>query len=220
MALTLLNAVNETLKRVNLIQGDTGVLTDLTDSAKQHWIDSHVQLWNEVVDELYRLHGAAFSTEASTANVTLVTSTREYTLETDLLSIYWPLINETDGDRIWEYPGGYNQMRKDQLQPSQWTGQPLFAAINPATNKLRMDRAPTAAENGDVYVMFYKKTIQLSLAADTFPFHDEVVRALVPVVATAYKLEDRRDDSSAISGVPGFARAVQLLTQNEPRDSW
>ena len=52
MAKTLLDGVNEVLKRVSLIQGDNAILTDLTDSSRQVYIDVAVQVWNESVDEI------------------------------------------------------------------------------------------------------------------------------------------------------------------------
>ena len=53
MAYTLLDAVNLSLKRVRVIQGDAGVLTTLTDSARQADIDIMIQAWNEIISDLY-----------------------------------------------------------------------------------------------------------------------------------------------------------------------
>ena len=50
---TLLNGVNEVLKKVGILEGDTGLLTTLTDSPRQIFIDTAVQSLNEVNDEVY-----------------------------------------------------------------------------------------------------------------------------------------------------------------------
>ena len=44
MTKTLLNGVNDLLKRVKVIAGDTGTLSTLTDSAKQAYIDTAIQV--------------------------------------------------------------------------------------------------------------------------------------------------------------------------------
>lgn len=225
MAYTLLNAINATLKRVNIIGGDVNALTTLTDSARQNHIDVALQVWNAMVHELYRLTDRALPTEVGTVNLTLAAK-REYTIGsgadlniTDFEQIRWPLIDETNGQWINQYPGGWDQMRRDQLQPSQWTGLPHAGVISPETGALRLDRTPESSDVGKIYVVKYDKRFNLSSASDTFPFSDTVVDALVDSAAEIWKLLKQNSISEAMRRT-SFARAAHYLTQNQPRSKW
>ena len=224
MAKTLLQGVNETLKRRGIIQTD---LASLTDDSIQRDVDNMVSLWNETVHELYRVSQDSFPIERDNFSITLVAGTREYDLPPDglqsskaaLLQIQWPGIDETEGHVIFRYPGGIEGMRKDQLIPSQWTGLPNAAAINPTTNKLRLDREATSEEAGRVYVFQYDKEIILSSASDTFPFGDTIFFALAPVVSDSFGLE-RNNRPLSILFPGGFARAAYLLAREKRSKSY
>ena len=116
MAKTLLNGCNEVLKRASLIQGDSGVLTTLTDSGRQIFIDTAVQVWNEAIEDLYETVGQTKPNALAEDTITLATGTRNYTLNTALNELYYPFIDETNGNFIVEYPGGYLEMVSNQLR--------------------------------------------------------------------------------------------------------
>lgn len=220
MAETLLTAVNRVLKRVKVIQGEDGELATLTDSARQVYIDLAVSLINEVIQELYSSSFRPMPTEAKNGTITLVTSTREYTVPTDLLEIRWPLINQTTGDKIYPYPGGYEAMRSIQTIPADYTGRPFYATINPTNNKLRMDLEPTASEgNGDAFDLLYDRSLLISLAADTFPFIDDVLIALIPALEQLWKRTQRNTfDKDLFQSSLG--RAARFLNAQQPRRAW
>lgn len=216
---TLLNGVNAVLKKRKLVEGDATALTSLTDSSRQLYIDSAIALWNEAIDELYTTMNTPLPKEQATTTITLVNGTRDYTLPSDLVQIRWPLIDETNGQVIEEYPGGYDQMRRDQLIPSNFTGLPIYGAISPVDEKLYFDRIPQSTEAGLVYTLAYDKDLALATESDTFPFSDAVYRALVPVVAEFM----RRDFDSASDPATirlGIGRASRLITMSQGRDSW
>jgi hypothetical protein len=216
---TLLAGVNAVLNRVH-ITSVNGPITSLTDQGRQVHIDLCVQLWNEAIDTLYDLTGAPRPQEAASSNITLVTDQREYDLPSDLVQIRWPLIDETNGNEIREYPGGYEQMRIDQLQPSQWTGLPLFAAINPVTSDLRMDTAPTSEQNGYVFKLLYDQDNALSAATDVIPVpNDATYRALVAAIAEVWEMR-KRDDFEPGMFRSSLARAASFMSQNPRRTHW
>ena len=216
---TLLNAVNETFKRVQLIQGDSGLLTTLTDSARQIYIDSAVQLWNEAIDELYTTAEVPHPNELAESTITLVTSTRAYVLNASLIQLRFPLLDETNGRFIEEYPGGYMQLVIDQPFPANETGLANFAVIRPTDGYLYLDKIPTSVENGLVYKYRYDKTLELTAAASTVPFNDTVFRAMVPAVAELWKRNHQRDFDSAMYRA-SVGRASRLLTNKQLRESW
>src|SRR5690606_17922535 len=100
--------------------------------------------------------------------ITLVANDREYALADGLVQLHWPLLDETNGQYITPYPGGFMQMKIDQPYPDNETGLPMFGAINPQNGELYLDKLPTANEAGRVYTYWYDKDISLSAAADEF----------------------------------------------------
>ena len=218
MAKSFLTAVTETLKRVNIVQG-TDPLDSLTKSSIQTDIDTAKQIWNELIDDLYGKSDTPLPQVAKEATITLQTGTREYSLPTDLEQITWPLINEVNGYTIDPYYGGYEKLRRDQLQPSKWEGRPLYAVVSPITGLLRMDRIPTASENGVEYKLLYVRRIEMANASDTFPFSDDVVDALVPAVAELWRRQRNQDFDAPIFR-RSYARALETLSKNKRRMTW
>ena len=116
MAKTLLDGINEVLKRVKIVRGDTGVLTGLTDATVQTHIDLAVQMWNESLDDLYT--DTIKPKELAESTLTLVTGDRDYALQTDLVELKFPLIDETNGNYIFEWKRGYMDLVTIQNVPS------------------------------------------------------------------------------------------------------
>jgi len=219
MAKTLLNATNEVLKKVRIINGDSGVLATLTDSPRQTYIDVAIQAWNEVVEQLYSESDLPFPQELAEATITLATDTREYALADDLVQLRFPLLDETNGQYIIKYPGGYIDMVMSQSYPGNYTGLPTNCAIRETDGKLYVDRSPTSEFNGRIYKYRYDKDISLSAAADAVPFSDAVFRAVVPAVAEIWKRDQRSEFDAGIYKA-SMGRASRLLTKKQMKRSW
>lgn len=218
MSKTLLDGVNDLLDRVGIIDAN-GTLSSLTNQGKQLFIDLAVQVWNETVDDACNMMGIPHIGETGSSTITLVTSTREYTLPSDLVQIRWPLVDQTNGQYIWEYPGGYQQMRIDQFIPADWEGLPYSAAINPTTGKLRMERTPTSAENGYAYDLLYDKDLVMDSATDAFPFSDATYRAMLPVVTEAWERR-KRNDFDLEEHRKQLSRAILFANKVNRRTHW
>jgi hypothetical protein len=218
MAKTLLNSVNEILKRVSLIAGDAGLLTTLTDSARQVAIDVAVQVVNEGIDQLYAASNVAKPNGQGESAITLATADRSYALASGLIRLRWPMVDKTNTQFLHQYPGGYNAMLISDPEQDD-TGLPVYAAINPVSGELHLDRAPTSVENGRIYTYQYDKELALAAAADTVPFKDVVFRAMVPAWVQLWKRERRNEFDGDLYRV-NIGRAAALMTQIEPRDSW
>lgn len=220
MAKTLLDCVNQTLKRLKMIQGDQDDLTTLTDSARQIWIDISVQVINEGIDTLYDAAKKRKPLEVASTDITLTLSEREYTLPTDLVLLRWPGLDETNGQFIFEYPGGYDQLRKDQPRPDQgYEGLPRYGVINPLNGKLRFDHRPVSADVGRVYKFEYDKDLVLTVAADTVPFTDAAFRAMVPAWAQLVSRDMKRDFDQAIFERQ-IGQTVRFINQEQRRTHW
>lgn len=224
MALTFLNVVNAVLKPAGMIHGIQGELTTFTDEGRQTDIDVLIQSWNEVIAYLYRF-GRDRPQEVDTDSITLSTNTREYSLASDFEGFTHADDEEigptqtTDGYRLYPYPGGFNQMVKDQLQPANYTGRPLYYVINPTNRMLRLDTAPTTAENGEVYTYYYTKRIALSATTDTLPFSDTVAEHLYPAV-TEWWSRKRKEKFDAGIFNASIALAIGALNDHEQSSTY
>lgn len=215
---SLLNAVNEILKRTGIIAGDAGLLVSLTDSPRQVDIDQAVQVVNEGIDELYSTVPDSKPDQQKEATVTLLLSTRAYALATDLSQMHWPLIDKTNRQYIYEYAAGYDEMLRNDPEQS-FTGLPYAGCIRPTDSKLFLDRAPTSIEVGKVYTYQYDKNLGLSLLGDTVPFGDDVFRAMVPAWVQLWKREMRSEfDKDLFQNTIG--RASRLLNPDSIRESY
>jgi hypothetical protein len=218
MAKTLLDAVNEILKRVGMIQGDDNLLTSLSVSARQRSIDIAIQVTNEGIDELYSTTDEPQARGQGESTITLISSTRTYSLATDLVRLRWPFVDETNNQYLYESPGGYNDMLL--LDPEQDdTGLPMFAAIRPTDGLLYLDRIPTSAEDSRIYTYQYDKDLSLSTLTDTVPFSDAVFRAMVPAWVQLWKREQNNEFDGDLFKA-NIGRAARLMTQAQPRTDY
>jgi hypothetical protein len=213
VAISLLTAVNATLKRVSIIEGSSGELTTFTDSARQTSVDVMIDVWNEVVDTLYSL-ADSLEGETASSTFTLALNDREYALASDYVRMIGNPINSTNNRILFPYPGGYQQMLVDQLDETQFTGAPLRWVVNPNNGEIRVDSHPTSSEVNDVYTYQYEKALNLSVVGDTFPFGDEIVQSLYPAVAQAWTRERQQQFDQGIFNA-SLARAAQKL-RNTP----
>ena len=129
------------------------------------------------------------------------------------------MINESDGSVLIHYPGGWDQMRWDQLQPSQHVGKPVNWAMNKVTGKFELDTAPTATNNGDVYKYIYNKRTDLSGTTDTFPILDEAVDTLIPAVVQLWS-RDRKKEFDQAQFAASMSRATKMIRQRPMRSHY
>jgi len=237
MAVTFLQAVNETLKRVRVIQGDAGELVTstiastatggvatgaFTDSGRQTEIDLAVQLWQEGLHEIYAM--GLFPNEASSATFTLATGQREYSFPNDFERVAGEdyrdrvMRGATSGLLAYEYPGGYARMLRDQVMATDFTGDPSFWAISPVDGALRLDREPTTEQAGQTWNMLYEKQLVLTstMATETMPMADTVTAAMVPVVSEAWNRVFKKEfDQSMFRS--SLARSLDYMARTQRR---
>lgn len=241
MAITFLQAVNSTLKRVREIQGDAGELaTDttstatgytptgpFTDSARQNQIDIMLQVWNEALAEIKRRNNIAPA--LSTATLTLVTAQREYSMPSDFERFAGDSKEQrafrgaTHQWLIYEKPGGYMQLLAEQPGlASQWQGEANYYAISPVTLRtIRLDMEPPAALSGWTYNAMYEVRIARTstMATDTMPYTDTVIDALVPVVAQGWERVWKKEFDAGLFQT-SISRALELAGQHKARTSY
>lgn len=215
---SLLDGVNDVLKRNSVIDS-AGDLQTLSDAPRQIPIDVAIQVWNESIDELYSMSEDPKPNILSENTITLATDDRDYALESDLILLYFPLLDETNGRYISEYPGGYLELINDQPFPDNNTGIPTAGAIRPTDGELYLNYIPTSDENGLVYKYRYLKDSELSAAADVMPFSETVYRALIPAVSELWKLHMKREFTDGLFR-RSMGRASRFLSQTPRQTSW
>lgn len=215
MSKTLLDGVNEILKRVRVIAGDAGELTTLVDSARQGPIDIAVQVINEGIDALYSAGVVAQPNEQSASTIVLVDGQRAYSLAADLVQLRWPMIDSTNNQYLEEAAGGYNALLVADAEQDD-TGLPHWACIRPTDGKLFLDRAPTSVEAGRTYTYQYDKDLALSAAADEMPFSDATFRGMVPAWVQLWKREMRNEFDGDLFKA-NIGRAAAFVTQQQQR---
>ncbi len=230
MAIIYFEAVNDVMRRVGLVVGDVSALSTTTnataseifnqDSQIQNGVDSIIQMWGEVTNEVYSL--SLVPKLVATATIDLASGTREYALPSDFERVAGHDTNEqvmrsaTNVRIIPQYPGGYLQMLADQPNATDYTGEPMHYAISPsnaATTMLRVDREPTDTEDGWYYYLPYERTITLTVtqATQTMPYSDTVTRSLVPVVAEMFERHRKKESD------PQMLRASLVRALNMAR---
>lgn len=220
---TLLTGVNDVLEKTKILRS-TGALSSLSDSARQVFIDLAVQSWNEMIDEIYSQCQKERPRLWTSGTMTLSTGTRTYSLDqtnANVVELYWPLHDQTNGHYIYEHPKGYLGLIRSQRIPANYTGLPLYGALDPtaSSTQVYLDRVPQAAQNGLNYTYYYQKDGGLSAAADEFPFNDGVYRALVPAVAEVWRRHQQKDFDEALYKI-SMGRAARLLNQAKSKDTW
>jgi hypothetical protein len=218
MAKTLLDGVNQVLLRANVIAGNAGLLSSLTNSALQHNIDVAVQVVNESIGRLYQYSNKSLPIEQAESSITLATGLREYALASDFIMMMWPFRDRVNTQYLWEYTEGYNAMLDLDPQQNQ-TGLPQWGVISPITGKLRVERAPTITENGHQYFYEYEKLLVMTAATDAMPFLDSVFWQMVPVWAELYSRGMRNAFDKGIYG-EALGIASKLLTQEKQRTNY
>ncbi len=208
--ITFLVAVNETLKRASVIQGSSGELTTFTDTARQTEVDMMLSSWNDVIDQLYSTPGIVRENLAE-GSVTIGVGV-EYAVPSDFVSMAGNPINEANSHELMPYPGGFVAMDKARPDPDDFQGLPSFWVLSGINGNFVIDVTPTASESGDVYKFLYKKAINLTATGDTFPFDDEVVRALQDAVWQTWVLRRKsREDFLETVFQASFARAASMV---------
>ena len=240
MPVTLIQAMNASLRRVGMIQGDVGVLATstvtststgltateaLTVSAHQHKIDVMLQLWNEGFHELQSL--GLYPEIAASATITLASDTMTYSLPSDFESIAGRTVEErvlrgaTTGLTVPEYPGGYAAMKADRPVATDYKGDPDYFAISPTTLQIVLGTEPQDGQASDRYNLLYLKRLSLTStqATNSLPYSDTVIDALVPVVAEGHNRVFKKEFDQTSFRI-SLTRAVRFVTRTQARSQW
>jgi len=165
-------------------------IADFTDT--QHAAD--IELAQIAIqDELETLLADKFiDYEKATATLSLVTSTRTYTLASDFVRFYGTrpsFYDSTQNVRYYEYSGGEDELKDVDYQYKTTEGAPWAWYWDSTTSKFYS--VPQSSYNGRSLSYDYEKSVTVTAYDDTLPFHnDEAARAFVSCAAVRFKIID------------------------------
>lgn len=173
--MTFLEAVNRVLRIENILMGDDDDLTSFTET--QH-AATGTMAQIAIQSELATLVSDGYIPfEEKAAELTLVASTRTYTVASDFQTFIENFFEKlsgasgtAEGHRILLYPGNEPQLRKDQHSYRDNEGTPIHFYTTGGTAKtVGLWPIPGSDADGDVYRYYYEADVNVSLTTDTIP---------------------------------------------------
>ena len=188
-----ITGLNRLLRTNQIITGDDDSITTFSDT--QHAAD--IELAQIAIqDELASLVADKFiDYEKATDTISLVTGTRTYTLASDFIRFYGErpsFYDSTDNVRIYEYTGGEDSLRDVDYQYKTTQGNPWSWYWDSTTSKsVAFYLVPESTFNGRSLSYDYEKSVTVTVAADTLPFHnDEASQAFISCAARRFRVMD------------------------------
>ena len=173
-----LGAVNRVLVNAFIIKGDDDLLTNFNDN--QH--EGSLRIAKQAIQTELNYFNSVFSTSYERAptvgQITIVAGTRAYALPSDFVRFWGDdpyLYQSTDPqDRVYEYPGGENHLRKHNAEYKTDQGSIEWWYWEQATTKqIAMYNVPDSEEDGNIYQFDYERDVSVSNSTDTIPFQNE-----------------------------------------------
>ena len=225
--MNFLTGLNRLLRTVQIISGDDDDITTFDDT--QHAAD--IELAQIAIqDELASLVADKFiDYEKATATITLATSTRTYALESDFIRFYGThpsFYDSTDNTRIYEYIGGEDVLRDQDYQYKTTEGNPWAWYWDSTTSKkVAFYLVPDSTYNSRSLSYDYEKSVNVTSATDTLPFHnDEAAQAFISCASRRFKLMDesilveKLEDDAVYTNAKG--RLLSFLSHRNPSQQY
>lgn len=211
---TFLDGVNRILRINHVIRGDDDAVTTFSDT--QHSADiqkAQIAIQSEISEiSSDRL----IPYEKTTATISLVTGTRTYAVETDFIRFFGSLpsfYDSTDNTRIYEYSGGEDTLMNVDYQYKTIQGSPMYWYWNNTTTKqVAFYNVPSSSYNGRSLSYDYEKSINVSIASDTLPFHNnDEYYAFVDMAARRFRFMITERPAGELLTDPTYSNAKSRL---------
>ena len=181
--MNFLTGVNRLLRIEGILSGDDDNITAFTDDQYSNMVNlAKLAIQYELNDIL---SDKEVPYEEATGYITLVSSTREYTLASDFVRMSdtdWFLekvdaatsTGVANGVRIYPWKGGEENLRKNYYQYRTAEGDPNYCYFSGGTSKkLGFFHVPNSNANGDIYRYEYQKNVTVSVETNTIPLINE-----------------------------------------------
>lgn len=170
--MTFLELVNRMLRQNGLIRGDTDELTSFSDTnhASTSQI-AQIAVQNEIAELSAR--GLLPYQHTTQATIALATNTRSYSLPAGFIQMWGDppfFLDTTQNFRIFEYPGGENQLRNDVTTYRTQYGTPIWFYFElGTTQKVSFFPVPDLSVNARSLSYDYEASVNVALSSDTVP---------------------------------------------------
>lgn len=211
---TFVDGVNRLLRINAIIAGDDDNITDFTDTQHAASI-SIAQI--AIQDELSEIVSERLIPyEKASANITLTTSTRTYTLASDFVRFYGShasFYDSTDNVRIYEYKGGEDSLRDHDYQYKTTEGSPSYWYWSNSTSKqVGFYSVPNSTYNNRSLQYDYEKSVMVSAYNDTLPFiNNEEYFAFVQAAARRFSFIRMEKPQGELALDPTYSNAKARL---------
>jgi len=211
---TFIDGVNRLLRINRIIKGDDDAITAFTDT--QHSADINLAQI-AIQSELSSLASERlFPYEKTSSTITLLTSTRTYSLASDFVRFYGDnpsFYDSTNNIRYYEYPGGENSL-KDQIYDYKTNESSPIAWYweNTTSKKVSFFAVPDASYNNRSLSYDYEKDISVTNSTDTLPFHSTIEsNAFIECAARRFKFLTEGTELGSMEQDPTYANAKTTL---------
>lgn len=187
---TFIDGVNRLLRINLIISGDDDDITTFSDTQHASAI-SLAQI--AIQDELSEIVSERMIPYEKTSNtISLVTSTREYALQTNFTRFYGTdpsFYDSTANVRIYEFTGGEDALKDEDYQYKTTEGSPSWWYWSDATTKkVAFYNVPNSTYNARSLSYDYEKSVMVTSSSDTLPFiNNEEYYAFVQMAARRFK---------------------------------
>ena len=210
---TFLQGVNRLLRINTIIQGDDDDITSFADT--QHAADTslaQVAIQDEIAEIISE---RLIPYEHTTATITLETSTRSYTLESDFVRFFGTpsFYDSTDNRRIYEYGGGERALMNVDYNYKTTTGTPVqFYWDNTTTKKVAFYNVPSSTYNSRSLAYDYEKSVLVTNTTDTLPFHNnEEYYAFISMASQRFRFMIEKREAGMLPMDPTYSNAKSRL---------
>lgn len=221
--MNFLTGVNRLLRINGIIAGDDDAITSFDDT--QHAADielAQIAIQDELTDLISE---RLIPYEKTSSTINLVTSTRNYALQTNFMRFYGEnpsFYDSTDNVRIYEYPGGEDSLRDADYQYATTEGSPVYWYwYNTTTKQIGFYNVPSSEYNGRSLSYDYEKSVSVSSSSDTLPFiSEEEAQTFISCAARRFKFMDGSINAPRVEDDATYAsakiRLLNLLRNTNP----
>jgi len=226
--MTFIDLVNRMLRQNGIIRGDTDVLTTFSDTSHNSTSQiAQIAVQSEISELSSR--GLLPYQHTIQAALTMATSTRSYSLPDAFIQMWGDppfFLDTTQNYRIFEYPGGEDQLRNDILTYRTQAGAPIWFYFElGTTQKVSFFPVPDATINGRVLNYDYEASVNVILSSDTIPLPTvDQQYAFCDMVCRRFKLLFEGKIDTPVDTDPIYrearARLYALIKGKQPSGSY
>lgn len=221
---TFIDCVNRVLRINTIISGDDDDITTFSDT--QHAADislAQIAIQSELTELISdRLIGY----EKDSANLTLLTGTRTYALDSGFIRFYGKnpsFYDSTDNIRYYEFQGGEDALRDVDYQYQTTQGGPRWWYWVDTTSKtVGFYNVPSSSYNNRSISYDFETSVMVTNSSDTMPFHNtEEFYTFSEMAARRFKFLITKQPTGELSKdatyTNGKSRLYALMRPTDPK---